>query len=320
MVPSLCGTAPAPLNTRRHTEADESQRGAGSPSGTDSFWVLCVNRKTDGHAAKWVPPPLALVVATWGHRSWMSYVFLVGSHSAKLLWNFKIHWKQAEWIIQVGYRDAWSQLRMCFCELITHWPQKKWEAYLVVGKCCPQTKAQWDMDFSFSRKSYDAVSLCLYYNVAEQQQSGSGGWGMPLLQKHGLYSRTTSHHGSPWTGQQRHGPVWGVLKLSIWNNGLSTATLELKTKLILTGKRSEFSYSAFFLHFQKEMIRLFSVFVTETSIWSKSWKQQTNCWPRYFLQSSCYNHAETEHRMWLVLLSPRLVWCIQDLDYIKEQS
>lgn len=144
-------------------------------------------------------------------RSWMSYVFLVGSHSAKLLWNFKIHWKQAEWIIQVGYRDAWSQLRMWFCEiqyslnvitptelscmnyiceLITHWPQKKWEAYLMIGKCYPQTKAQWDMEFSFSRKKLWCFFVFgrsyLYYNVAEQQQSGSGWWGMPLLQKHGL--------------------------------------------------------------------------------------------------------------------------------------
>lgn len=48
-------------------QADESQRGAGIPSGIDSLRVLRVNRKTDGRAAKQVSLRLALGDATLGH-------------------------------------------------------------------------------------------------------------------------------------------------------------------------------------------------------------------------------------------------------------
>lgn len=130
------------------------------------------------------------------------------------------------------HRTRLYELHLCIDNTLAL--EKKWDAYLIIGKC-PQTKAQRDAEFSFSRKSYDVVSLCVEVLVcivmlqSSSSLSGAGGavgrcWSRRrehasaaetwIIDPHVSSSNRTAETCSVWRGSE-----WGGLHMMLSLSG-----------------------------------------------------------------------------------------------------
>lgn len=110
-----CHQCVAPLLLRWIPE-DESQRGAGSPSGIDSHWILHVKQKNRWPRCQ----TSSSSTGTWGHgRKTLDVFYSLLAHIQQNYFGLFKFIESTGWIIQVefGEMEGWSLLRRWFCEI-----------------------------------------------------------------------------------------------------------------------------------------------------------------------------------------------------------